>query len=170
MGVSGVGKTTVGFGLARRRGVAFVDADDLHSPQSVAKMSAGIPLDDADRRPWLDRVGEALSAGGGVVVACSALRREYRERLLRAEPLTCFVHLEADLGRVQAQIENRRKHFMPAALLRSQFETLEPLDSDEPGIRVTVDEGSSVLVERIEHLLSVVEHDLPFSGDRPPRR
>ncbi|WP_243842125.1 gluconokinase [Microbacterium hydrocarbonoxydans] len=153
MGVSGVGKTTVGTELARRRGVVFVDADDLHGAANIAKMSAGIPLDDADRWPWLDRVGAALRAGDGVVVACSALKRRYRERLHRLAPATVFVHLDADAERVAAQAQSREGHFMPPALLQSQFDALEPLAHDEPGVTVAVDAAPDALAERIERML-----------------
>lgn len=149
MGVSGVGKTTVGQELARHRGASFIDADDLHSPANVAKMSAGIPLVDADRWPWLDLVGAALLAEPGVVVACSALRRSYRDRLRATAPETLFVHLAAAPERVAAQAEAREGHFMPPALLRSQIATLEPLEPDERGITVIVDAGPDALVDRI---------------------
>lgn len=149
MGVSGVGKTTVGEKLAARWGVGFVDADDLHGPENVAKMSAGIPLVDEDRWPWLDLVGAALMAGPGTVVACSALRRVYRDRLRATAPATLFVHLAAAPRRVAAQAEARKGHFMPPALLQSQIATLEPLDPDERGITVIVDAGPEELIERI---------------------
>ena len=153
MGVSGVGKTTIGQELARRRGAAFIDADDLHSPANVAKMSAGIPLVDADRWPWLDLVGAALLAEPGVVVACSALRRIYRDRLRATAPETLFVHLAAAPARVAAQAEAREGHFMPPALLRSQIATLEPLEPDERGITVIVDAAPDALMDRIVALL-----------------
>ncbi|WP_223623839.1 gluconokinase [Microbacterium sp. EST19A] len=154
MGVSGVGKTTIGQELARRRGTAFIDADDLHNAANIAKMSAGIPLVDADRWPWLDLVGEALLAEPGVVVACSALRRIYRDRLRATAPETLFVHLAAAPARVAAQAEAREGHFMPPALLRSQIATLEPLEPDELGITVIVDAAPDALVDRILALLA----------------
>ena len=154
MGVSGVGKTTIGQELARRQGTRFVDADDLHGPENIAKMSAGIPLVDDDRWPWLDRVGAVLAAEPGVVMACSALRRVYRDRLRANAPATLFVHLAAAPERVAAQAAAREDHFMPPALLRSQIATLESLDEDEPGITVIVDAGPDVLVDRILGLLA----------------
>ncbi|WP_341946771.1 gluconokinase [Microbacterium sp. LWH11-1.2] len=154
MGVSGVGKTTIGEELARRRGTRFLDADDLHSPANIAKMSAGIPLVDDDRWPWLDLVGAALIAEPGVVVACSALRRVYRDRLRATAPATLFVHLAAAPERVAAQAEAREDHFMPPALLRSQIATLEPLGDDEHGVTVIVDADPDELVDRILGLLA----------------
>nr|WP_061018496.1 gluconokinase [Microbacterium sp. CCH5-D1] len=154
MGVSGAGKTTVGRDLAHRLGVSFIDADDLHGSENVAKMAAGIPLDDDDRWPWLDRVGAALAADPGVVIACSALKRRYRDRLRASAPDTVFVHLDAPKERVTEQATARRGHFMPPALLASQLQTLEPLGADEDGITVTVDGTAGELVERIrQHLL-----------------
>ncbi|WP_435748683.1 gluconokinase [Microbacterium sp. PMB16] len=154
MGVSGVGKSTVGIELARRLGLDFIDADDLHGPENIAKMSAGIPLVDADRWPWLDRVGAALAADPHPVVACSALRRSYRDRLRATAPETVFVHLAAAPARVQAQSEAREGHFMPPALLQSQIATLEPLAPDERGLTVTVDAEPDELVDRIVGLLA----------------
>ncbi len=154
MGVSGVGKTTVGVELARRLGIDFIDADDLHSAENVAKMSAGIPLVDDDRWPWLDRVGAVLAADPRSVVACSALRRVYRDRLRATAPATLFVHLAAAPERVAAQAEAREDHFMPPALLRSQIATLEPLGDDERGITVVVNADPDELVDRIVGLLA----------------
>lgn len=149
MGVSGVGKTTIGRAIARRIGVLFVDADDLHGPENIAKMAAGAPLDDDDRWPWLDRVGEALAADPALVVACSALKRSYRDRLRTFAPTVIFVHLDAPMERVAEQTDSRRGHFMPPTLLASQLQTLEPLGSDEDGITISVDAAPDVLVERI---------------------
>lgn len=149
MGVSGVGKTTVGRELARRIGVAFIDADDLHGPANIAKMAAGTPLDDDDRWPWLDRVGAALAADPGVVVACSALKRTHRDRLRAAAPTIVFVHLDAPEERVAEQANARRGHFMPPALLASQLAALERLGADEGGATVVVDAGPDELAERI---------------------
>ena len=130
MGVSGAGKTTVGLRLAEAMGVRFVEGDDLHSPEARAKMAAGHALTDDDRWPWLDRVGAALAgdlaAGRGVVAACSALRRAYRDRLRAAVgPPLRFVHLVADAGAMRARLAARKGHYMPASLVDSQFATLE---------------------------------------------
>ncbi|MFS0894955.1 gluconokinase [Microbacterium sp. 179-I 3D3 NHS] len=154
MGVSGVGKTTVGLALARRLGAEFVDADDLHGPANVAKMSAGVPLTDDDRWPWLDRVGTVLATTPGAVVACSALKRSYRDRLRRSAPTTLFVHLDAAPARVALQAEERDGHFMPSTLLQSQIATLEPLGPDEVGFAVAVDAGPDTLVDRIVRRLA----------------
>ena len=141
-GVSGSGKSTVGAALAHRLGVPFLDADALHPPANVAKMTTGEPLDDDDRYPWLERVGEWLADHDDGVVACSALKRKYRD-LLRARCLRIeFLYLDGSPETIARRVVARSGHFMPAALLRSQFETLEPLGADEPG--VTVDIGHTV--------------------------
>lgn len=133
MGVSGSGKSTVAAALAGRLGCDFVDGDDLHPADNVAKMRAGLPLDDGDRWPWLDRVGARLREGrGGVVLACSALRRRYRDRIRAgAGAEVCFVFLDARSAEVAARLVARRSHFMPASLLDSQFATLERPTRDE---------------------------------------
>src|SRR5687767_13492884 len=133
MGVSGTGKTTVAVKVAEHFGWDFVEGDDLHPAANIAKMSSGVPLDDADREPWLQAVGVAIArhqaAGTSSVVTCSALARAYRD-LLRAhvsdDPTVFFVHLAAPYDVLRARMESR-EHFMPAALLQSQFDTLEPL-------------------------------------------
>jgi len=143
MGVSGSGKSTVGAALAQRLRVPFADADDFHPEANIAKMSAGHPLDDDDRHPWLERIGDWLvdHADGGVM-SCSALKRKYRDQLRQHNPETIFLHLAGTpelIGRRQA---SRPGHFMPASLLASQFDTLEPLAADENG--VTIDVGQSI--------------------------
>ena len=150
MGVSAAGKSTIGRGLAFRLGAAFVDADDLHPDSNRAKMRAGVPLDDEDRRPWLDAVGAVLAAAdraASVVVACSALRRRYRERLLAHAPEVRFVHLDAAPGVLAERASSRTGHFMPPGLLASQLATLETLAPDEPGFRVDVDAPVHVIVD-----------------------
>lgn len=129
MGVAGSGKTTLGAALAAQFGAPFVDADDLHPAANVAKMARGEALGDADRAPWLERVAEAL-AGGPVVVACSALKRAYRDRLRRAGGVR-FLHLDAPREVLAARLAGRRGHFMPASLLDSQLATLEVPGPDE---------------------------------------
>lgn len=152
MGVSAVGKTSVGIEIAHLSGGMFLDADDLHSPQNIAKMRAGVPLDDDDRGPWLEAVGARLRPR--VVMACSALARRYRDVLRRHAPDAVFVHLDVDLHRLSGQARNRTGHFMPPGLLTSQLEALEPLDPDERGFTVTVDAPPAVLAARALTLLA----------------
>lgn len=143
MGVSGSGKSTVGSALAQRLRVPFVDADSLHPPANVAKLRAGQPLNDGDRHPWLDRVGEWLAGHrDGGVVSCSALKRMYRDQLRAHCPRAQFLHLSGSPEVISARLAARPDHFMPATLLRSQFDTLEPLGADESGM--TVDVGHDV--------------------------
>lgn len=158
MGVSGSGKTAVGRQLADRLGLPFLDADDLHAPANVAKMRAGTPLTDADRAPWLDAVaaqlGRAAGATGGIVVACSALKRSYRDRLRHAAPALRLVHLTGTPGLIYERAAARTGHFMPASLLESQLKTLEPPSADEHAIVVDVsrspDDLATEIVRRLE--------------------
>lgn len=140
MGVAGTGKSTVGELLADELGVPYAEADAFHPPANIAKMSAGAPLGDRDREPWLDAIGAwaAEHAAVGGVVSCSALKRAYRDRLRVAAPGVFFVHLTGDRSLIAARLEQRRDHFMPSALLDSQFATLEPLQPDEGGVAVPV--------------------------------
>lgn len=137
MGVSGCGKSYVGERLAQRCSVAYQDGDDLHPPANIAKMRAGVPLTDEDREPWLHAVARWLhehDAAGGVV-ACSALRRAYRDLLRADAPRATFLHLTADPAVFRERMRGRR-HFMPTTLLDSQLATLEPLEPDERGVAV----------------------------------
>lgn len=148
MGVSGSGKSTVGSALAQRLRVPFVDADSLHPPANVAKMTAGQPLNDDDRRPWLDRVGEWLADHrDGGVASCSALKRGYRDLLRAHSPRVVFLYLSGSPGMIRARLAARPDHFMPAALLRSQFDTLEPLGADESGVTVDIDHDVDTIVD-----------------------
>jgi carbohydrate kinase (thermoresistant glucokinase family) len=127
MGVSAAGKSSVAVGLAEALGIAWLDADDLHPWLNVAKMASGIPLTDDDRWPWLDLVGAAIesgSANGGIVVACSSLRRSYRDRLRSRAPHVVFVHLTGSREMLEARAAARTGHFMPTSLLTSQLEVL----------------------------------------------
>lgn len=137
MGVAGGGKSTVGGLLAERLGGAYVEGDELHPRANIDKMAAGVPLDDADRAPWLRLVGERLAAAGGrgetVALGCSALKRSYRDLIRAAAPDTLFVHLHGSRELLAERMADRPGHFMPAALLDSQLETLEPLGDDEAG-------------------------------------
>jgi gluconokinase len=134
MGVSGAGKTTVGTLLAARLGLPFVDGDDLHPPANVAKMRAGIPLDDADRWGWLDAVAAVLARPGGAVVAASVLKRRYRDRVRAGAPGTRFVELRGTEELLRSRLERRVDHFMPPQLLASQLAVWEPLADDEDGL------------------------------------
>ena len=149
MGVSGSGKSTIGALLARRLDRPFVDADDLHPVANKTKMAAGIPLDDDDRWPWLDVVGARLAAAPTPVVACSALRRVYRDRLRAEAPTTLFVHLAGHRSLVGRRVAHREHEYMPATLLASQYAALEPLEPDERGFVVDIGESPDRLVEEI---------------------
>ena len=126
MGVSGSGKTTIGRLVAERLGWRFIDADDHHPSANVAKMAAGIPLEDEDRWPWLDALNRLLRAERDAVVACSALKESYRRRLLQGIDQTCIVYLEGSRSLIAARVAGRKHRYMPASLLDSQFATLEP--------------------------------------------
>jgi len=150
MGVSGSGKTVVGQALAARLGVDFVDADDLHPAANREKMAAGTPLDDDDRWPWLELVGEWLAehpAGG--VTACSALKRRYRDALRHHLPDVRFVMLHGDRDLLAARLRARAGHFMPPSLLDSQLDTLEALDADEAGVVVEISPPVDEVVEAV---------------------
>jgi carbohydrate kinase (thermoresistant glucokinase family) len=135
-GVSGSGKTTVGALLAGRLHWEFMDGDSLHSPANVAKMHAGVPLTDADRRPWLraieDWIDQRRPAGVQAVLACSALHRAYREELLAGRPEVRLVFLMISPAVAAARLAARHGHFFPAGLLDSQFRELQPPGPDEP--------------------------------------
>ena len=141
MGVASCGKTTVGEALAHRLGVAFTEGDALHAPESVAKMSAGIPLTDADRWPWLARVGSALRGTAGHIISCSALKRAYRAAIIMAAGRSVkFVHLHGSRKLLEARIAARTGHFMPASLLDSQLTTLEMPGADENAVTIDIDQ------------------------------
>lgn len=152
MGVAGSGKTTIGAALALRLGVPFLDADDYHPPANVEKMAHGIPLDDADRWPWLSALGRAMAeaeaTAGGVVSACSALKRSYREHLANtvAEPMV-FLVLDGSRETLWARITARRNHYMPPALLDSQLADLERPDEAEPALIVSIEQDVDSLVD-----------------------
>jgi len=142
-GVCGAGKSAVGAAVADRLGLPFIDADDLHPAANKAKMARGVPLDDADRMPWLDAVAGA-AATGDAVIACSALRRLYRDRLRAGLPDVFFVQLDVSRAELERRVRERSHEFMPPTLLTSQLATLEPLAPDEPGVRLP---GDAPLVE-----------------------
>ena len=154
MGVTGCGKSTVGALLAGRLGARFLDGDDYHPKANVEKMASGTPLTDQDRWPWLDRLCEAMddtvAQTRRVVLACSALRRVYRDRLTEgcaAAPF--FIHLTGPRELIHARMAARREHYMPTALLDSQIATLEELQPDENAMSVQIDDGADRIVERI---------------------
>jgi gluconokinase len=156
MGVAGSGKSTVGALLAGQLGVPYADADDFHSPANIAKMSAGIPLDDDDRRPWLDTIGawarERADHGG--VISCSALKRRYRDWLRETAPDLFFLHLDGSFELIADRMARREGHFMPAKLLRSQFAALEPLTDEECGAVIDIDGPTQEVVDRALTALS----------------
>ncbi len=148
MGVSGSGKTTVARGIADALGLVFAEADEFHTEANVAKMRAGTPLTDQDRWPWLAALAEWMSRqdelGNSTVIACSALRRAYRDVLRSGAAEVEFVHVSGPAELIRERLANREGHYMPASLLDSQVATLEPLEADEEGVvldlRLTPDE------------------------------
>ena len=151
MGVSGCGKSTMASALSERLGLDMVDGDDLHLPESVAKMRAGIALQDDDRWPWLDRIGDYLSQphAQGRVVACSALKRVYRDRIREQAGDVCFVFLDGDFDLIQKRMHQRVGHYMQPGLLDSQFRTLEKPQADENDvIRLPITEPVQDMVEQ----------------------
>ncbi|MEU5433395.1 gluconokinase [Streptomyces sp. NPDC020719] len=150
MGVAGTGKTTIGPLVARALGVPYAEGDDFHPAANVAKMSAGTPLDDADRWPWLDAIGQWAHgrAGLGGVVSSSALKRVYRDRLRAAAPGLVFLHLTGERELIERRMRERKGHFMPAALLDSQFAALQQLAADEAGVAVDVSGTPEEITDR----------------------
>lgn len=156
MGVSGCGKSAVGSLLASELGVPYVEGDDLHPPRNVARMAAGVPLDDADRAGWLaalrERIAAARAQGSGLVVSCSALKRAYRDLLRTGDPALRFAHLDGPRDVLASRVQGRQQtsgHFMPASLLDSQLRTLQPLQADEAGIVLDLRLPLSTLVRQI---------------------
>ena len=151
MGVSGVGKTTVGQALAERMGCEFVEGDAHHPAANVEKMRAGIPLDDDDRWPWLARLAEvidtALVEGRDLVVACSALKRVYRDMLIGSRQGVRLVYLAADRALIASRLSERNHEYMPSSLLDSQFATLEPPSVDESCVEIDVSIPVSQAIE-----------------------
>ena len=149
MGVTASGKSALGEALAAAAHVTFQDGDDLHPPANRAKMARGEPLDDADRTPWLAAVAGWMASHPHDVVACSALKRSYRDRLRQGDPLARFVLLDPPEPVLRGRLARRKGHFMPAALLASQLATLEPPDSDEDALVIAADEPVAVTVARV---------------------
>lgn len=148
MGVCGCGKSSIGQAFARAVEARFFDGDELHPAENIEKMSRGDPLTDADREPWLDKVGDQLGAGDGpMVIACSALKRVYRERIVRrAKRPVAFLFLEGSRDLLTERMKHRDGHFMPTSLLDSQLETLERPGPDELSIRVSIDQTPDEIV------------------------
>ena len=157
MGVSGSGKTTLGRALARELGAEFLEGDRFHPEANVAKMSRGEPLSDADRWPWLDRLAEELArvrkAGGNAVLACSALKRAYRDHLRKGAPELRLLFLKGDKALIQERLRARTQHFMPPGLLDSQFASLEEPGPDESPIVIDVTPPLEVLMDRLPELV-----------------
>ena len=153
MGVSGSGKTTVATGVAERLGWVFAEGDDFHPHANVEKMRAGVALTDSDRWPWLASlagwIGEREAAGQNAVLTCSALKRTYRDVLAAGHPSVRFVHVTASAETIRHRLENRRGHYMPASLLASQLDTLEPLQVDEPGLTLPGDGEPADVVDAV---------------------
>lgn len=148
MGVSGSGKSTVGSALVQRLRVPFVDADTLHPPSNIAKMRGGEPLTDDDRYPWLEKVGQWLTGHrGGGVVSCSALKRKYRDQLRAHCASVEFLYLSGSPQLIGGRMVDRPGHFMPAALLQSQFDALEPLGVGEAGVTADISHGVENVVD-----------------------
>ncbi|XP_030048206.1 putative gluconokinase [Microcaecilia unicolor] len=171
MGVSGSGKSTVGSLLAKKLGWKFYDADDYHSDGNKLKMAKGIPLTDQDRIPWLGELHKIIREGlssENIVLACSALKRVYRDILTNEESTALsqevkkdemppsrpfFVHLDGSMELILQRLEKRKGHFMPSALLQSQFDTLEPLSAPEHFIIINVEKNVLDIVSEIERML-----------------
>lgn len=153
MGVSGSGKSTLLHALTARLGWPGLEADDLHSASNVSKMARGIPLADADRRPWLDAVAAEMSRwdaeGISGVIACSALGRWARDRLRAADPHCLFVYLEANPALIENRLKSRRGHFMPATLAQSQFDALEPPEPEERALTIPASQEIDESVKQV---------------------
>ncbi len=153
MGVSGSGKSTVGRLLAQTLRVPFQDGDELHPPDNIARMAAGVPLTDADRYDWLAAIGKRLAAAGGrrggVVVACSALKRAYRDQLREVAPDLRLVYLHGDTVLLAERLAARRDHYMPASMLPSQLAALEPPGPQESAIAIDVAQPPEAIVQAV---------------------
>ena len=160
MGVSGSGKTTVAERLAERLGCTYEEGDDHHPAENVEKMESGIPLDDDDRRPWLEElgrwIGEREAAGQNSVLTCSALKRSYRDLLRKGNESVWFAHVAVPQDVLAQRLEARKGHYMPASLLTSQLATLEPLEDDEPGVRIS---GAGAPDDVVEELLAALSRE-----------
>ena len=163
MGVSGSGKSTIADKLAQRLSWRYVDGDTFHSASNVAKMKAGHPLTDEDRWPWLQAIANEIdrlcAAGEHAVIACSALKRSYRDVLVHGRDDVRMIYLEGSQQLIAGRLAQRKHHFMPPGLLESQFETLEPPGSDEHPLTVSIDASVDAIVD------AIVEQLKPNSAD-----
>jgi gluconokinase len=154
MGVSGSGKSTIGAALADRLDIPFADADAFHPAANIAKMSAGTPLDDDDRYPWLAAVGQWLADHERGVMGCSALKRRYRDQLRSHRATIEFLHVTGSPELIDRRQAGRAGHFMPPSLMESQFDALEPLDSDERGLAIDAGQSVDTIVETMVRYLA----------------
>lgn len=165
MGVSGSGKSTVAAALAERLGIAFADGDGFHPRANIEKMHAGIPLTDADRRPWLAAIADAIDRAGAakrpVVIACSALKRAYRTTLVHGRGDVQLVYLKGSRALISERLAHRHGHFMPRSLLDSQFDTLEEPTPAEHAISVSIDAPVGAIVEDIVKQLDLAPGKTP---------
>lgn len=165
MGVTGCGKSTVGASLAPQLGAEFLDGDDLHPAQNIAKMRRGEALTDADRAPWLELIGAALRPPSRRIIGCSALRRHYRDQItLAAQAPVFFILLAASPAVIKARLQARKGHFMPASLIASQFATLEPPAPDEYAMIVDSDQACDSVVAAILTQLAALSVASPGTG------
>jgi gluconokinase len=164
MGVSGSGKSTIGEKLAQRLGWSYEDADRFHPASNVAKMSAGQPLTDEDRRPWLQAIANEIDrvckAGEHGVIACSALKRPYRDVLVHGRKDVRIIYLRGTRDLIASRLALRKGHFMPPGLLASQFGTLEPPDASENPVTVSIDAPIETIVDDIVRQLGLTPADI----------
>jgi gluconokinase len=169
MGVSGSGKSTIGEKLAKRLAFSYEDGDKFHPPANVAKMSAGHPLTDDDRWPWLQAIADEIDriclAREHAVIACSALKRAYRDVLVPGRTDVRIVFLQGSQQLIAARLAQRKGHFMPPGLLDSQFKTLEPPDASEHAVTVSIDASVDEIVDDIVRQLGLS----PADSGKPPR-
>jgi gluconokinase len=161
MGVSGCGKSTVGALLGDRLGVPFFDGDDFHPAANKSKMATGTPLNDSDRAPWLAAIDATLAkpphGAGSCVMACSALRRSYRDLLHSFAPDSVFIHLRGEAATISGRLGGRAHEYMPSSLLASQMATLEPLGEDEAHIALDILREPAALVDQVARQLNFLE-------------
>jgi gluconokinase len=172
MGVSGSGKSTIADRLAQRLGWRYEDGDKFHPASNVAKMSAGHPLTDEDRWPWLQAIADEIdglcAAGEHAVIACSALKRSYRDVLVHGRSDVRMIYLEGSQQLIANRLARREHHFMPPGLLESQFETLEPPGADENPLTVSIDASVDEIVDAIVHQLKPIPADDSPGGRNQP--